>query len=1153
MKPIHFRFLISDFRCSGGWLAVLLLLTAFVRVALATDPIYINSGNNNYFMPGSLGTQPPNIDATAFDNENVFSVSYNIFVNNQVEFSEPWQNTRFFTNNGTITVNAPIPTNSLFNFSTSFLTTGVGYEFDTLAGNSNAMAGTFFNPGTIHCDSMLDGNNLISFSFLGQLAGTLLIQTGIGECVVAATNILNPGNVVVSPNGLMKFTGQTVDFSRGNLTMEGAGANVAGLGEFGLNTNFWDPSASLSATAAQSAFIPGVGYLTLQSSTPYFEQPFQRLGPSNVIIRAVFIQDTGSSNVIHNVYFGANAVGPGDTTIEWISKYLDVASGQTFSNYLYLNNDYTNGASTNVLLNVDGLPDNFVFLQSATAMYGGAPASPGFQNVFFVGGVTNRYSYANGQFNSSTVTTNVSNRNPSGALTNLPGRLQITANQDLDLTDVGITGPNYMSLRATNQFEGSTGAHIVVPFADINVGVTNGFLTISNLMQPVIPNWSGTVQAWNTRWLAVANGVTNDFRVLIVGSQLNATTLAYVQDLILHGTNSLVLTDEMNVLRTLSIDAQNLTVTTNGAGNGATSLDGELNLFPPILWSSATPNLWNLTNYGAIRISSGGIAQFGSGTPTYVTNSVSTVAATATLSELASRTNVMASDKVTIGTNTYTFVTKLTNTAPSQVKIAALFDGTLSNLVAAINHAAGAGTNYSTNTPANLKVTAGLVSSHAFAITAITPGSAGNSIVTTTTSTNLTWTGSTLAGGVAGSTNVVTVSSGYYGGWINHGIVTDFGAVVYATNFESDGVISNGALGGFTLQAVTATFTNGSLYAGGNIALTASSLVVSNVALQAGRSLTLQVTNLLTDGVTNNDYGLTNGNVWLVQNTNSAGGNGLIMPVKPLLGDLLGTTISNYAAGPNKQVNNTWAGQDRGVSVNGYTNNVAVGRLVLDAVGASSLFYFSGVAVTNAMYVDDLEFMDAATNTDNNGNITAAGFNPNLNLVIYYAKAVLGGVPFSSKLNHKNGNHFRWVPTYAGIFSSTNLVYPAGVTNVLNAGLVSDPFLDSNGNGTPNGSDPNPIFVPAQVALTSIYTNNSQPAKVRLQWHSIPAATNYLQYTTNLLSPNWQVLTNFISPTNVPPVTGWPLTNLVYVTNSPVPQKYYRVHVDPNTLNLYGP
>jgi len=39
--------------------------------------------------------------------------------------------------------------------------------------------------------------------------------------------------------------------------------------------------------------------------------------------------------------------------------------------------------------------------------------------------------------------------------------------------------------------------------------------------------------------------------------------------------------------------------------------------------------------------------------------------------------------------------------------------------------------------------------------------------------------------------------------------------------------------------------------------------------------------------------------------------------------------------------------------------------------------------------------------------------------VIYYAQAVMNGVSVAEKMNHKNSNRLRWVPMYAGYFSST--------------------------------------------------------------------------------------------------------------------------------------
>jgi hypothetical protein len=202
------------------------------------------------------------------------------------------------------------------------------------------------------------------------------------------------------------------------------------------------------------------------------------------------------------------------------------------------------------------------------------------------------------------------------------------------------------------------------------------------------------------------------------------------------------------------------------------------------------------------------------------------------------------------------------------------------------------------------------------------------------------------------------------------------------------------------------------------------------------------------------------------------------------------------------------------------------------------------------MYVDEIEFQNVAGIRDTNGDLPALQFNTNM--VIYYAQAIIGGVSLAEKLNHHNGNHLRWVPTYAGVFSSTNLVYPAGVTNTLNAALVQSQDIDSDGDGTPNGSDSTPIFVPGQVNFTMTLTN-VPPLKALLIWDSIPAATNIVQYKTNLVSANWLTLTNFVSPAAVPPPTGWPLTNVLFDAVNPVQPKFYRVLLNPNSLNFNGP
>ncbi|MEI9961766.1 MAG: hypothetical protein WDM76_11715 [Limisphaerales bacterium] len=186
------------------------------------------------------------------------------------------------------------------------------------------------------------------------------------------------------------------------------------------------------------------------------------------------------------------------------------------------------GASTNVVIN-NGLPSNFSFITSTFPLLSN-PNPSGFLNVFDSGSITNPYAYFNAQLIPTTTPTNITATNPHGALTNLPGRIEITASRELNLALAQISGQNYLSLMSTNNFVGNAGAQIASAYSDINLGVTNGFLTVSNLLQSTLPNWSGLIQAWSTRWIESTNGVTNDFRIMIVkSSELLPLTAPQVQ------------------------------------------------------------------------------------------------------------------------------------------------------------------------------------------------------------------------------------------------------------------------------------------------------------------------------------------------------------------------------------------------------------------------------------------------------------------------------------------------------------------------------------------------------------------------------------------------------------------------------------------------
>jgi hypothetical protein len=334
-----------------------------------------------------------------------------------------------------------------------------------------------------------------------------------------------------------------------------------------------------------------------------------------------------------------------------------------------------------------------------------------------------------------------------------------------------------------------------------------------------------------------------------------------------------------------------------------------------------------------------------------------------------------------------------------------------------------------------------------------------------------------------------------YWDFVNRGSVLVQGCSIWATNFDNTGRIDSGP-GPIHIAATSAVLSNGVFNAPvSDIILSAGSLFITNQFLNSGHSLTIWATNSLSDG------GPASGNVWL------AGVLGFNLPILPPVGSLLGTTITDTAPAW-ATVSSQWAGQDRGPVAAGYSNNAALGRLILDGGTPGSSFVFNAPAGDNALYVDYLEFRNYLTNFDSSGNLANLYFGPGMK--IYYAQLIIDGVSWAQKLNHKNGGGLNWVSSYAGAFSSTNMYYPSeGTTNRLNLALVLSCDLDSNGNGIANCQDLEPVFVPSQVGLAAALTNAPQPAVV-LSWNSIPYATNSVFFKPSLAATNWQLLTSFV-------------------------------------------
>jgi len=120
------------------------------------------------------------------------------------------------------------------------------------------------------------------------------------------------------------------------------------------------------------------------------------------------------------------------------------------------------------------------------------------------------------------------------------------------------------------------------------------------------------------------------------------------------------------------------------------------------------------------------------------------VAATGTLTFTG---NALNNETVTIDGKVYTFKTALSD-VDGQVLIGATAADSIRNLVAAILRGDGQGMFYATSMKQHSTVLAAKTSDTTMVVTAVTPGSGGNSIATTETLTNASWGGGTLAGGI---------------------------------------------------------------------------------------------------------------------------------------------------------------------------------------------------------------------------------------------------------------------------------------------------------------------------------------------------------------------------------------------------------------------
>lgn len=246
---------------------------------------------------------------------------------------------------------------------------------------------------------------------------------------------------------------------------------------------------------------------------------------------------------------------------------------------------------------------------------------------------------------------------------------------------------------------------------------------------------------------------------------------------------------------------------------------------------------------------------------------------------------------------------------------------------------------------------------------------------------------------------------------------------------------------------------------------------------------------------------------------------------KPSEGDLLGTTITSKVSRFAESYN-TWAAADLGAEAAGFSNNSALGRLVLDGRPLSLFTFASATGSKAALYVNHLIFTNYTTNVS-----LALNISPEFTL--YFADSNLNPDQLDGLLDGR----LRWVKGYAGAGSSTAVTLSTGRVVMMNRALVASETEDSDNDGVPNALDSAP-FEPASLKIAVRLVN--EPTKAaEISWAGTPGERYRVEYSHRLEGGEWEGLTSLVNEAVNPGAVS-----VIDASSDPEKPRFYRVIQD---------
>ena len=324
-----------------------------------------------------------------------------------------------------------------------------------------------------------------------------------------------------------------------------------------------------------------------------------------------------------------------------------------------------------------------------------------------------------------------------------------------------------------------------------------------------------------------------------------------------------------------------------------------------------------------------------------------------------------------------------------------------------------------------------------------------------------------------------------YESWVNYGTNNAQDVYVRAKVLHNIGQIN--AEASINLDAGIVILQEGKLDAGQSVIVKAQNLKMRSQTNIVGADFILDISGVLTDG------GIGADNIIDAQR-------GIRLERKPAQGDLLGTEIHATVADFESQRIH-WPAEDRGPSVEGFTDNASIGRLILTNGNLSRFVFGGNEDGSNAVYIDYLEFIGLEEDDIGENSMPVMAIEEGY--TVYFAAA---NVP-AELLDGLYDGRLRWVKEFPGHNSSMPLyLAPLDKTIRVNRSFRQSILFDTDDDGTANGFDLTPFGggLPDITAVTRAEDN-----KVALEWMGIPGSLYRIEYKADVEQAKWQLLKEY--------------------------------------------